>query len=1064
MTRTPTGRGVGRNGRPRHPVRAFAAALVAIAGLLAPLAVGPAVETALAAPSATPVGDAETPGIWGTHTVDFVVDGATVAEVEVADGRHVARQPAPEAAGLVFVGWFVDDGDVEFSFDGTAVTSDLTVVARFSDARIVQFLAPETGAPGATPRVLETVQRADGDPLGDVSPDVPELPDGTVFTGEWYLAGDASQTPYDFSLPVTENLVLAPRIVDGFGVSFVTGGSSVAPVFVVEPDTEFTQAMLDAVPEPSRTGYDFTGWFADEAATVPPTLPITDTATLYAGWTGQDVGYQVAYWLEKPNIVPDGYPAAAFTPGTGAPPAWDDTVGALSPAQLADRATYRFLGETPGTATAGSTVGGPTAKSGIPAGIALLVREQLDPAVVQPDPLLFADLAISEQDVVVSGDGSTVVNVYLTRSLWRLDYLLRAPGAAEGARCTGLGQYDVTMTVGGSTVYASPTPPASAAQLGTYSIRVKIGLDIHALDVAPMVLSDDGSEQLITATYVPDPANPATACLIRGWGAQQANPTVFQAAQTGANADAGSVNRTAKTTRMTSRWIQSSTQHLTEQHLYVEALDQSKPATDVVYGPDGTPNSPLRVDTLYANNRTSVLVAIPPAAQVMDDFSQKWYWAQDCDRQVTGVIDGFESYVGYGDGPGNVGNCFQYDTARSLFYQLNDTGNSNEQHRFFFYSRKSYTLSFDTGGGSPISPATARYQAPLDGLAPADPVRGDDVFQGWYTDSSFLEPFDFAGATMPASNLVLFAKWLRNPHTVEFYADAQAAAPIDELTQLVADQGRASDPGPLPDRPDGTTFAGWYVRTAEGYFLPYDWSSTVGSDLALYARWLQPPGSPFAVTYDGAGATAGTVPGDPWRYDAGTSAIVAGGDGLRRGDAVFVGWQLQGPAPDASGLGPSDGLYQRGQTVPISRDITLLAVYAAPDPAYTVTFEENGGFGFEVEWDAVGGAKITYPDAADLAFVGPPGASFLGWSTDPRASEPDPAYDRLVVGTVTGDLVLYAVWRLPVPPTPEPPGPAPAPGGKLPGTGWEGWLLLPAVGLMLAGAIARAAVIRRRRA
>ncbi|MFD6055490.1 InlB B-repeat-containing protein [Agromyces sp. NPDC060279] len=183
MTRTSTGRGAGRSTPLRHPVRAVAAALVAIAALLAPLAVGQGVEAALAAPS-TPVGDASTPGIWGTHTVDFVVDGSSVAEVEVAEGGHVARQPAPERDGLVFVGWFVDDGDVEFSFDGTAVTSDLTVVARFSDARIVQFLAPETDAPGGTPHVLETVQRADGDPLGEVSPDVPELPDGTVFTGE----------------------------------------------------------------------------------------------------------------------------------------------------------------------------------------------------------------------------------------------------------------------------------------------------------------------------------------------------------------------------------------------------------------------------------------------------------------------------------------------------------------------------------------------------------------------------------------------------------------------------------------------------------------------------------------------------------------------------------------------------------------------------------------------------------------------------------------------------------------------------------------------------------------
>ena len=42
---------------------------------------------------------------------------------------------------------------------------------------------------------------------------------------------------------------------------------------------------------------------------------------------------------------------------------------------------------------------------------------------------------------------------------------------------------------------------------------------------------------------------------------------------------------------------------------------------------------------------------------------------------------------------------------------------------------------------------------------PAQPVKAGFLFAGWYTDSTFTTKFDFEGATMPASNLTLYANW-----------------------------------------------------------------------------------------------------------------------------------------------------------------------------------------------------------------------------------------------------------------------------------------------------------------
>jgi uncharacterized repeat protein (TIGR02543 family) len=844
-------------------------------------------------------------------------------------------------------------------------------------------------------------------------------------------------------------------------VSFITDGSAVEPVFVLEPDVEFTAEDLAAIPAPTRTGYTFTQWWADAARSQPIAFPVTSPTTLYAGWSGLTVDYHVSYWLEKANIVPDAYPSPVFTSAGGALPAWGAGDGALSPAQLANPDNFDFLEDIPAVAVAGSAVGGPTTKADVPASVRARVRAQLDPANVQSDPLAFADLAVSQQNVTVRGDGSTVVNVYLTRALWRADFRLIAPGSSADvpAACAVAMSYDLTMTVGGTTYYQA-TQPGGGQLLGTFSVRAKIGFDMAAVGAAPVPLSQVDGSRLIP---VYDTGTQNESCVLRGWGPQQITPSVFTAMFTGANADSGSVNLTARTAAYTGKMAASRTQNLTQRLDYVESVDQTQAAPDAVLSGGGTPNNPLHVATLYNNNKTSVRVAIAAGHQIFEQYRTAWYWATTGDRQVAGTIEGFDSYVGYGTGSNTQGNYFQLDQPTNHLYQLNNTGNVNDAYRYQFYSRNVYSLTFLTSGGTAIPPvAGIPYQSSLESAEPVDPVRGDDLFLGWFMDSEFNVPFTFAGATMPPSNLVLYAQWLIDPHTVEFYDHPSSTTPIDALTQSVEDQGMATEPAPLPPQPDGQTFIGWYQRTVDGYFVPYDFDTPVGADLRLYARWQQPATAPFAVGYDGDGNTAGVVPVDTYRYDAGASAIVADGSSLVRGDEVFVGWRdaTISMARIIREAPPSDGLYQAGQSVRVGgTDLTLVAVYADTDPRITVTFDENTGERRQVAWDGPPGAAITYPGASEL-WASALGFDFLGWSTDPAATVPDPAYGRLVVSSLTQDLVLYAVWASPPEPVPSPSGT-----GTLSDTGSDpsGSLAL-AVVLILAGASVAFARDRRRRA
>ncbi len=279
-----------------------------------------------------------------------------MAEVAVVSGGLAPRQPAPTSAEGPFDGWVTGPPGAEepFRFESTVITTDLVVRATSADTRIVQFLAGPAGEDAD--RIIDADEVRDGEPLGRSHRMSPRSRTGRCSRGV-VPGGRPDPDALRFrcschgELPAGADPRLRLR-----GVVRDRRHCRV-PEFVVEPDTTFTAADLAAIPPPTRTGYTFTQWWADAARAQPVDLPLTDTATLYAGWQGEDVEYHVSYWLEKPNVVPESYPAPVFTAAGATPPAWTDADGRLSDAQLADPANFLFLDDIASTATAGSTVG-----------------------------------------------------------------------------------------------------------------------------------------------------------------------------------------------------------------------------------------------------------------------------------------------------------------------------------------------------------------------------------------------------------------------------------------------------------------------------------------------------------------------------------------------------------------------------------------------------------------------------------------------------------------------------------------------------------------------------------
>ena len=108
------------------------------------------------------------------------------------------------------------------------------------------------------------------------------------------------------------------------------------------------------------------------------------------------------------------------------------------------------------------------------------------------------------------------------------------------------------------------------------------------------------------------------------------------------------------------------------------------------------------------------------------------------------------------------------------------------------WTANSYTITFDTDGGSKIDPITQDYGTQI--TAPADPTREGYTFIGW--DKAIP-------ATMPAENMIITAKWKVNQYTITFDTDGGSeVAPItqDYGTQITA---------PADPTREGYTFIGW---------------------------------------------------------------------------------------------------------------------------------------------------------------------------------------------------------------------------------------------------------------
>ena len=219
-----------------------------------------------------------------------------------------------------------------------------------------------------------------------------------------------------------------------------------------------------------------------------------------------------------------------------------------------------------------------------------------------------------------------------------------------------------------------------------------------------------------------------------------------------------------------------------------------------------------------------------------------------------------------------------------------DHGNNTERVFTYnlYYNRNTYKIDYYYGSSKLDTISNVKFDANINKApyvwTPTQAqcnVDSDYTWGGWYSDSKLTTPYTFS--TMPASNLVLYAKW--NPPTFTVTFDMDGGTPAVE-SQTITKNGKVEKPAD-PTKV-GYTFDGWYDEDGEHF----DWQKQITADTTIYAHWTQDPLSytvhyvdeqgnkladdrvvidPNAEVGDKATEKAVTIPG--YRPDAGSKEV-----------------------------------------------------------------------------------------------------------------------------------------------------------------------------------------------
>ncbi len=192
----------------------------------------------------------------------------------------------------------------------------------------------------------------------------------------------------------------------------------------------------------------------------------------------------------------------------------------------------------------------------------------------------------------------------------------------------------------------------------------------------------------------------------------------------------------------------------------------------------------------------------------------------------------------------------------------NDIGSNGA---YFFFERKNWDFVFESNNSS-VKTETVPWEGSLSDLASYVPTNGPEgyYFDGWFADPGFDTPFDFS-QEMPNHSVMIYALWTQmrfrvvlDPTGGEQGVNASDITfPGNQATTFRVDYGEQVQASSINNaQREGYTLLGWFLD--KEYTQPFNFANPVTDEIA-------------DMTYQNASA-ADRQGSDPWNIDPDTNA------------------------------------------------------------------------------------------------------------------------------------------------------------------------------------------------
>lgn len=175
----------------------------------------------------------------------------------------------------------------------------------------------------------------------------------------------------------------------------------------------------------------------------------------------------------------------------------------------------------------------------------------------------------------------------------------------------------------------------------------------------------------------------------------------------------------------------------------------------------------------------------------------------------------------------------------------------------FYYDRNKYKLEFNDNFDHSVSDdmffeqqlkESPKHKAGYKPAYPSGLEAGAYDFGGWYIDKSCTEQVNWE-AKMPATNLIVYAKWAPKNHTVTTFLTKEKIEEGVFLETYHVPHGTAVTNTPA-DPPNGSyVFVGWFYEE-NGVEKAFDFSMPIVKDLNLYAKWSSNTLVAYTIKYE----------------------------------------------------------------------------------------------------------------------------------------------------------------------------------------------------------------------